>query len=92
MTLYKNSVQIFDNFFNNPNSVIELGNSLEFYNNEAWPGKRTNNLLEINNHDCLEFAKFFAKSIADNVFHVLILCSYLLFVGILLTIPLVVFI
>ena len=69
MTLYKNSVQIFDNFFNNPNSVIELGNSLEFYNNEAWPGKRTNNLLEINNHDCLEFAKFFAKSIADNVFY-----------------------
>lgn len=69
MPSYKNSTYVVDNFFKNPQAVIDLGNSLEYYNNEAWPGLRTINLLEINNPLVVEFAKYFAKKIADEVFY-----------------------
>jgi|TARA_B110000971_G_C20007600_1_gene499934 hypothetical protein len=69
MIQYKQSVKVFDTFFKNPGKIIELGDSLEFYNDEQWPGRRTRNLLEINNTVAIEFAKFFAKQIADKVFY-----------------------
>lgn len=69
MDIYKNSTHVIDNFFNNIQPIIDLGNSLEYHNNEAWPGLRTDNLLQINNPLAIEFAKFFAKNIADKVFY-----------------------
>jgi len=69
MLKYENSVQVFDNFFKNPFSVMELGKSLEYYNDETWPGQRTQNLLQIGNPTAIEFAKFFAKEVANNVFY-----------------------
>lgn len=69
MDIYRNSTHVIDNFFNNIQPIIDLGNSLEYHNNEAWPGLRTDNLLQINNPLAVEFAKFFAKNIADKVFY-----------------------
>lgn len=69
MDIYKNSTHVIDNFFNDIQPIIDLGNSLEYHNNEAWPGLRTDNLLQINNTLAVEFAKFFAKNIADKVFY-----------------------
>jgi hypothetical protein len=69
MLRYKNSTHIIDNFFKNTQTVIDLGNTLKYYNDEAWPGLRTENLLEINNPLVVEFAKYFAKRIADEVFY-----------------------
>lgn len=69
MDRYKNSTHVIDNFFDNIQPIIELGNSLEYSNNESWPGLRTDNLLQANNSSAVEFAKFFAKNIADKVFY-----------------------
>lgn len=69
MRRYENSTHVIDNFFSNLQSIIDLGNSLDYYNDEAWPGLRTHNLLQINNSLAVEFAKFFAKKIADEVFY-----------------------
>jgi len=69
MDRYRNSTHVIDNFFNNIQPIIDLGNSLEYHNNESWPGLRTDNLLQINNPLAIEFAKFFAKNIADKVFY-----------------------
>ena len=69
MHKYKHSTHVIDNFFINPRSVIELGESLEYSNDATWPGLRTKNLLQIDNEQAVEFAKFFAKKIADEVFY-----------------------
>jgi hypothetical protein len=69
MDRYKNSTHVIDNFFDDIQPIIELGNSLEYSNNESWPGLRTDNLLQVNNSSAVEFAKFFAKNIADKVFY-----------------------
>jgi hypothetical protein len=69
MDIYRNSTHVIDDFFNDIQPIIDLGNSLEYHNNEAWPGLRTDNLLQINNTLAVEFAKFFAKNIADKVFY-----------------------
>lgn len=69
MHKYKNSTHVIDNFFYNPRSVIELGQSLDYFNDVTWPGLRTKNLLQIDNEQAVEFAKFFAKKIADEVFY-----------------------
>ena len=41
---------IYDNFFDNPDRVVDYANSLEFIDTDtgAWPGKRTNDLSQIN--------------------------------------------
>ena len=47
-----------DNFFTNPDEIVELANKFEYYSqaNGDWPGKRTKNLLEVDpnffNHIC----------------------------------------
>jgi hypothetical protein len=69
MQKYSKSVHVFDNFFKNPTKVMELGDRLIFESSEIWPGRRTKNLLEINDSDVVEFAKFFAKKLADEVFY-----------------------
>lgn len=69
MSKYRNSVQVFDNFFKNPYTVMELGNSLEYHRADRWPGERTENLLQLNNPHVVEFAKFFARKLANDVFY-----------------------
>jgi len=69
MMQYRNSTQVIDGFFKNPYKVMDLGNSLDFVRDETWPGTRTENLLTSSDPQVLEFAKFFAKMIADNVFY-----------------------
>ena len=41
---------ILDNFFKNPNKIVEFSKTLEFKENEngEWPGERTENLSKIN--------------------------------------------
>lgn len=69
MLKYYKSVKVFDNFFKNPMRVMQLGQSLNYYNDETWPGQRTDNLLHTENLEAIEFAKFFAKEIATTVFY-----------------------
>jgi hypothetical protein len=69
MQKYSKSVHVFDNFFKNPSKVASLGESLEFESSEVYPGRRTKNLLESNDSNVVEFAKFFAKRLADEVFY-----------------------
>lgn len=65
---YSNTLVVKDNFFNNPSNIIELSKNFTYNNSPTWPGRRTDNLLTINNSTVQEFAKFFAKKIADEVF------------------------
>lgn len=69
MNRYEHSVQVLDNFFSNPYKIMELGNSLEYYRDETWPGERTTNLLQSNNKDAVELAKFFARKLANTVLY-----------------------
>jgi hypothetical protein len=57
-----------NNFFNSPAKVIELANKQEYIRSERFPGQRTINLLESTDIDTRNFAIFFAKKIAKEVF------------------------
>ena len=66
---YYKSIHVRDDFFINPWKVMHLGDTLEFKNDENWPGKRTINLFKTGDKDCIDFAKYFAKRIADEIFY-----------------------
>lgn len=66
---YYKSIHVRDDFFINPWKVMHLGDTLEFQNDENWPGKRTINLFKTGDKDCIDFAKYFAKRIADEIFY-----------------------
>ena len=55
-------------FFNNPDKVLELSKKQTYEKSERYPGKRTINLLESTDSETKEFAVFFAKKIAREVF------------------------
>jgi hypothetical protein len=55
-------------FFNNPDKVLELSKRQTYEKSERYPGKRTNNLLESADPETNNFAVFFAKKIAREVF------------------------
>lgn len=57
-----------DNFFNNPGKILALSKKQKYEKTERFPGKRTNNLLESFDPETKEFAVFFAKKIAREVF------------------------
>lgn len=57
-----------NDFFNNPDKVLELANKQTYDKSERYPGKRTINLLESTDPETKEFAMFFAKKIAREVF------------------------
>ena len=57
-----------NNFFNNPKKIIELASRQTYEGSERFPGKRTINLLESKDLETKEFATFFAKKIAKEVF------------------------
>ena len=52
------TVTVIDNFFKDPDSIVEIANNLEFYPNSdgAWPGRRTKLLHEVEP----EFFEFFS--------------------------------
>ena len=55
-------------FFNNPDKVLELSKKQTYEKSERYPGKRTINLLESTDTETNNFAVFFAKKIAREVF------------------------
>ena len=57
-----------NNFFNNPNKVSALAQRQEYTKSDRYPGKRTINLLESTDEETKNFAVFFAKKIAREVF------------------------
>jgi hypothetical protein len=57
-----------NNFFNNPDKVLALSKRQTYEKSERYPGKRTINLLESTDSETKEFAVFFAKKIAREVF------------------------
>lgn len=57
-----------NNFFNNPDKVVELSKKQTYEKSERYPGKRTINLLESTDPETKEFAVFFAKKIAREIF------------------------
>lgn len=57
-----------NNFFNNPNKVLELSKKQIYEKSDRFPGKRTINLLQSTDAESREFAVFFAKRIANEVF------------------------
>jgi hypothetical protein len=57
-----------NNFFNNPEKVLELAKKQTYEKSERFPGKRTINLLESTDAESREFGVFFAKKLAREVF------------------------
>lgn len=57
-----------DNFFVNPDKVLSLFENETFFKSAAYPGVRTNNLLESDNELSRNFGLFFAKKICDEIF------------------------
>jgi hypothetical protein len=60
------TVTVIDNFFKDPDSIVEIANNLEFYPNSdgAWPGRRTKLLHEVEP----EFFEFFGQKL-HSIFH-----------------------
>lgn len=57
-----------NNFFNNPKKVLELSKKQTYARCDRFPGRRTINLLQALDPESREFATFFAKKIAREVF------------------------
>jgi len=57
-----------NNFFNNPDKILTLAQQQEYTKSDRYPGKRTINLLESTDTVTRDFAIFFAKKIALEVF------------------------
>ncbi len=65
---FKDMVICKDNFFVNPDKVLSLFDEESFFKSAAYPGMRTNNLLESTNESSRNFGLFFAKKICDEIF------------------------
>jgi Family of unknown function (DUF6445) len=65
---FDNFIAIKNNFFTNPKKVISLFDHLEFYSSGNYPGKRTENLLESQNHNVKQFALFFVEKLCKEIF------------------------
>ena len=57
-----------DNFFKNPQKIVDMAQTLDYERSEVHPGKRSINLFTSQDPQHVEFAKYFAKRIADEVF------------------------
>lgn len=64
----KNFVVCKNDFFKNPNKVLSLFDRQHYQISPAFPGRRTDNLLESLDADTKNFALFFAKKICDEMF------------------------
>ena len=65
---FKNFVVCKNDFFKNPNKVLTLFDRQEYIISPAFPGRRTNNLLDSTDLETKNFARFFAKKICDEMF------------------------
>jgi len=65
---YKNFMICKDNFFTNPDKVYELTKKQCYEKSPMYPGRRTQNLLECNDTETKNFALFFAKKLAQEIF------------------------
>lgn len=65
---YSKSTIIRDNFFKNPKKVVDLSKKQLYKKMPEYPGSRTDNLLESTDPITRNFALFFSKKIADEVF------------------------
>jgi hypothetical protein len=66
--VFKDMMFCKDNFFVNPDKVLSLFETEAFFKSPAYPGVRTNNLLESNNELSRNFGLFFAKKVCDEIF------------------------
>ena len=64
---YKNTIVCKNDFFKNPNRVLPLFDSQSYNKSVAFPGVRTNNLLESTDPIIKNFALFFAQKICNEV-------------------------
>jgi hypothetical protein len=65
---YNNIIVCKDEFFKNPDKVLSLFDRQSYITSMAFPGKRTNNLLESHDTETKNFALFFAQKLCDDVF------------------------
>lgn len=58
-----------NNFFDDPEHVLELSNSLDFnFIDNSFPGKRTENIGLIENKVCQEFTEHFIKKLVSTIY------------------------
>jgi hypothetical protein len=65
---YNNYLICRDNYFEDPNAVVELSKSLNYSKSTYFPGRRTGNLLGFNEPIIKNFADWFANRISYDVF------------------------
>ncbi len=65
---YSNTIICKNDFFKNPDKVLALFDSQQYIKSAAFPGMRSNNLLESSDAKTKNFALFFAQKICDEVF------------------------
>jgi len=65
---YKNYLVCRDNYFENPDEIVELSKSLNYSRAAYFPGKRTVNLLGVEEPIIKSFADWFADRISYDVF------------------------
>jgi hypothetical protein len=64
----KNFIVCKNDFFKNPDKILNLFDKQEFFHAHAYPGKRTNNLLESKDDETRNFALFFVQKVCDEIF------------------------
>jgi hypothetical protein len=58
-----------NNFFVDPDAVLELADSLEYtVTSKSFPGVRTENIATLNNSMCLNFANSFIESLVTQIY------------------------
>lgn len=65
---FNNLVISKNDFFKNPDKVLALFDRQEYFLAGAYPGKRTNNLLESQDDETRNFGLFFVQKICDEIF------------------------
>ena len=64
-------VTVVDNFFPDPEKIIEFSNTLKYIKDEygggRWPGIRCDNLATINNQQCYDFGQYVIRKV-NNLF------------------------
>jgi hypothetical protein len=65
---YNNLIVCKNDFFKNPEKVLSLFDKQTYIKSSAFPGERTDNLLESQDPDTKNFALFFAQKLCDEIF------------------------
>jgi hypothetical protein len=65
---YKNYLICRDDYFDNPEQVIELSNHVNYSRSTYFPGERTGNLLGMEDKKIKDFADWFANRLSFDIF------------------------